>query len=188
MKRNCTSCGGWMDRNQGPLLLSDARLGMIAIPQATYWKCKSCGKMLYPIATARLIEEQSNRRRDEIVRLYPIGEFLNATDTAAVLGISRQALHKHRRISNGFIYQTTLSGKIVYLKQSVDLFKRTGDGRFSLAESAPRVIRYVSHSSLDQSSLAQAFASWSSQSTSTNTEVAYTTRPQLRHSRKAIQI
>ena len=60
---------------------------------------------------------------------------MSAAAAADLLGVSRQALHKHRRIRKGFIYQTELSGKTVYLRESVELFKKTGDGRFSLHSS-----------------------------------------------------
>jgi hypothetical protein len=62
----------------------------------------------------------------------PISAFLSSAETAAVLGISRQALHKHRRISRGFIFQTTFGGSKVYLKESVEHFRKKGDGRFKL--------------------------------------------------------
>ena len=54
-----------------------------------------------------------------------------------MLGVSRQALHKHRRIRRGFIFQTMFDGKIVYLKQSVFQYMKKGDGRFSLLGRLP---------------------------------------------------
>jgi hypothetical protein len=128
----------------GPLLLMDSRLGMIALQRATYWQCASCKAKLYPLETVRQIEQEKRKQREELVRAHSIGEFLNAADTAATLGISRQALHKHHRISNGFIYQTRLSGKTVYLKKSVMLFKEVGDGRFPLAPTVVPQVKYGS--------------------------------------------
>ncbi len=132
MKRVCPKCGSPVSLIKGPLLLSDSRLGMIAIEKAAYWQCSACKTKLYPLETARQIEEEKRKQRDELIRAHSIGEFLNASETAVVLKISRQALHKHHRISNGFIYQTKMSGKTVFLKKSVILFKQTGDGRFQL--------------------------------------------------------
>lgn len=71
---------------------------------------------------------------DEILQSKPLSAFLSAVEAASALGISRQALHKHRRIRRGFIFQTQFEGKTVYLKRSVELFKTTGDGRFLLRQ------------------------------------------------------
>ena len=144
MKRKCPDCGYSMSMTTGPLLVLDSRLGMIAVPRATYWQCATCKAKLYPLETVRQIEEEKRKQKDELIRAHSIGEFLNAADTATILGISRQALHKHHRISNGFIYQTRLSGKTVYLKKSVLLFKQVGDGRFPLMPAAVPNVKYSS--------------------------------------------
>ncbi len=65
----------------------------------------------------------------------PISAFLSSAETATILGISRQALHKHRRISRGFIFKTSFGGNQVYLKKSVKRFLEKADGRFKLITS-----------------------------------------------------
>jgi hypothetical protein len=81
---------------------------------------------------AQAIELERNKRIHEILSQFPISDFANAAETASVLSISRQALHKNRRINRGFIYQTKFCGLTVYLKQSVQQYKKAGDGRFPL--------------------------------------------------------
>jgi len=57
---------------------------------------------------------------------------VTSSEAARILDISRQALHKNRRIKNGFIFHTRFGNGIVYLRKSVELFKETGDGRYPL--------------------------------------------------------
>jgi hypothetical protein len=81
---------------------------------------------------AQAIESQRKARIHELLSQFPIRDFINSADTAAILGISRQALHKNRRINHGFIYQLKFGLLTLYLKQSVYQYKETGDGRFPL--------------------------------------------------------
>jgi hypothetical protein len=84
---------------------------------------------------SRAIETERNNRIQKILIQFPISDFISAGETASILGISRQALHKNRRINHGFIYKTKFSGVTVYLRLSVLMFKKTGDGRFTLYPS-----------------------------------------------------
>lgn len=134
--RPCPNCSGVLSFGESPLLESDPWLGIVAIPNATYWQCDKCQQRLYPLVSVRLIEATKKQRTQELIRSYPLQEFLNAAETAALLGTSRQALHKNRRISHGFIYSASIGGKRFFLRQSVEQFKRTGDGRLDLSQGA----------------------------------------------------
>lgn len=132
----CYECGGQYREIHGDLVIDDEYVGTFLVTAVHYRKCGSCGQVLYPLDTAEAIEKRRSERRDELLQGRPISAFLTASETATTLGISRQALHKHRRIRRGFIYQTAFCGGVVYLEESVNLFKRTGDGRFRLIPSS----------------------------------------------------
>jgi len=129
---NCYECGGTYQIKTDLLEVDDPYVGTIAINGVTYYQCDQCDDILYTEETSRAIEEERNKRIHEILIEFPIGDFISATETTSMLGISRQALHKNRRISHGFIYQTKFAGVVVYLKLSALIFKKTGDGRFPL--------------------------------------------------------
>jgi len=129
---NCLECGGNYIEKSGTYELIDPYVGKIIIEGVTYYQCDKCKDILYSESIAQAIESERNKRIHEILSQFPISDFVNATETASILGISRQALHKNRRINHGFIYQTKFSGLTVYLKQSVQKYKKTGDGRFPL--------------------------------------------------------
>jgi hypothetical protein len=128
----CYECGGNYQKNTGLLNIEDQFIGIISVNNVTYYKCENCGDLLYPEETAKAIEVERNHRIEEILKRYPIKDYLNAAETASLLGVSRQALNKNRRIRHGFIYQIKFGGSTVYLKQSVLQYQATGDGRFKL--------------------------------------------------------
>jgi hypothetical protein len=128
----CNECGGNYKEILDRLEVNDPYVGAIVIQGVSYFKCDSCDDVLYTEEMARAIEAERNRLMQEILNRFPVSDFVNASETASILGISRQALHKHRRINHGFIYQTTFGGNKIFLTKSVLQFKTTGDGRFPL--------------------------------------------------------
>ncbi len=146
---NCYQCGGVYEVKSDSLQIFDFYVGKIEVPNIPYYECTDCHDILYTEEMSRAIEAERNRLIHELLIQFPLANFLNSTQVASMLGISRQALHKHRRIKHGFIYQTKFVGITLYLKQSVLRFKRTGDGRFPLQ---PQVYvhpsKYVKHASI----------------------------------------
>ncbi|MBA4387431.1 MAG: hypothetical protein C0404_05580 [Verrucomicrobia bacterium] len=132
----CNNCGGDSVEVVGTVREKDPRIGEYEIQNAKYFECTSCNVRLYPVETARRLDAERKRVLVSMIRRRPIGEFISAAETAEYLGVTRQALHKHKRVRKGFIYQTEVSGKTVYHRMSVELFKKTGDGRFPLDETA----------------------------------------------------
>ncbi|MBU2054000.1 MAG: hypothetical protein KKC25_03350 [Proteobacteria bacterium] len=122
------------EKRQGPLEIDDRYVGLLKLESADYYECPDCKDRIYPLDTARVIESEREKITGEILQAQPLDAFLSAADTAVQLGISRQALHKNKRIRQGFIYRTSLGGLAVYLKKSVDLYRERGDGRFLLSE------------------------------------------------------
>lgn len=129
---NCLECGGTYQEKSGLLEVVDSYVGTISIKGVPYYECDKCDDLLYTEEMSRAIEAERTKRIHELLSQFPIGDFISATETASMLDISRQALHKHRRINHGFIYQTKFCGFTVYLRQSALQFKNTGDGRFPL--------------------------------------------------------
>jgi hypothetical protein len=145
----CHECGGKYREVDGDLAMNDPYIGAFVVAGVHYYKCDGCGQVLFPLETAEAIEERRSERKDELLKGHPLRDFLTAAETAAALGISRQALHKHRRIRRGFIHQTAFGSGMVYLEESVKRFKDTGDGRFPLS-SSPGLLGAESPSMQDQ--------------------------------------
>ena len=131
----CHKCGKVLVERHGRLEVNDKYIGPYSVDNVVYSECIDCKDRIFPLKTLISLERERERCTDKLVRDYSFDSFVTAREAADFLGISRQALHKHRRIRRGFIYQTKFGGKPVYLRQSVLLFKLTGDGRFPLLKS-----------------------------------------------------
>jgi len=146
---NCYQCGGVYEAKSDSLEIFDFYVGKIEVRNTPYYECRDCHDILYTEEMSRAIETERNRLIHKLLIQFPLADFVNSTEVASMLGISRQALHKHRRIKHGFIYQTKFAGINLYLKKSVLRFKRAGDGRFPLQSHIyMHPPKYVKHSSI----------------------------------------
>jgi hypothetical protein len=128
----CHECGVGYDELHGLLLMNNSILGPYSIDDVDYRECPQCGERLFPSATIKAIEANERKLLEGFLRKLPISDYVKATTAAEMLGISRQAIHKHPRIRRGFVFQINHEGCWWYLKKSVEKYIETGDGRFSL--------------------------------------------------------
>lgn len=140
----CYECGGTYKKHIGSLNLHNKFIGNYEIFNVEYYKCDNCGNLLFPKETTFKIEKKEQERRDSLIKQLPLEEFIFASEAAKILNISRQALHKHRRIRRGFIYSILFGRKKLYHKKSILLFKERGDGRFPLTDEVPsNNVKYI---------------------------------------------
>lgn len=141
---HCLNCDGQFFSETGSLVIDRKLIGRFSVHNIEYRKCKSCGKIRYPASTAKIIEKQENKIIQKLIGKLPIESFVGATTAGRILGISRQAMHKNRRIRRGFIYSIRKEGKLYYNKKSIQLYKDTGDGRFTLhSDTSKTKIKYI---------------------------------------------
>ena len=133
---NCYNCGGTYREITDTLEINDDYVGSIYVEGASYYICENCRDILYTEEMAQAIEKARDNRIQELLGDLPLRNFVSASETASLLKISRQALNKNRRISNGFIYHTKIGNFTVFLRQSVLRFIKTSDGRFPLYSSS----------------------------------------------------
>ena len=132
----CTECGGeYIKHKSAKYRVDDESVGTFYVDNVEFMKCSNCGEVLLSPEAMLKIEKKEASVLDALLQAMPISAFLSSAETATILGISRQALHKHRRISRGFIFQTSFGGYKVYLKESVERFLKKRDGRFKLVAS-----------------------------------------------------
>ncbi len=140
----CYNCGDTLLERAGSLQIPSDTINNYIVDNATYFACPSCNDIILTDETWRKADEKENQIIQQYVGNMPISEFVGASNAASILEMSRQALHKHRRISRGFIYSVKLDGKIFYNLKSLSLFKKIGDGRFTLAnKKQPTAKEYV---------------------------------------------
>lgn len=135
-------CGEYVSYRNARLRVDDDAIGTFFVDGVTYMGCEKCGDNLLAFDEAKKVEAARQAHLDGILKSLPISSFLSAAETATLLGISRQALHKHRRISRGFIYFTDFDGSKVYLRKSVEKFLKKGDGRYILRKADAKPVVY----------------------------------------------
>lgn len=138
----CSSCLNSMKETHGQVVIRDPYLGRIYVNLDEYYLCENCGNRAFPSSALTKIDEARTRLTECYLRTFPLGGFISQKRAAKILGISRQALSKNKRIRNGFIFHTHLGKRPVYLKKSVLLYRKNGDGRFPLAEYDDIAIKY----------------------------------------------
>ena len=130
---NCYECNNdYKKQKNAKYRVDDEFIGTFYVDDVEVMKCGKCGEILLSPESLAKIENEEARILDARLQAMPIRAFLSSAETATILGISRQALHKHRRISRGFIFQTSFGGSKVYLNKSIERFRVHGDGRFKL--------------------------------------------------------
>ena len=131
----CYECGSEYFRFVGPYRVKDEFVGEFIVDGLEYFNCRECGATLLPPRSIEVIEERRRIQLEESVALRPLRDFVSASEAARLLGVTRQAFHKNKRIRAGFIYRTPFGEGFAYLAESVRRFGRTGDGRFPLRPS-----------------------------------------------------
>lgn len=133
---DCISCGVEFSEKKGTLSFSDRIIGEYSVSNVLYYHCSECSEYLFPPETIDKLEKTRAKRTKELIDQLSIRKFVSASEAAELLGISRQAFHKHRHIKRGFIFSTTINEKKYFVRRSVLLFKENGDGRYPLVPSS----------------------------------------------------
>lgn len=129
----CFDCGGTYIPIHGNLLMeNDLSIGNYYIENVDWLACNKCGRKLFSSTTVDTIEAKREERFTHVLHLEPVGAFIGSTEVCKILGVTRQALSKHRRIRRGFIYAVDIGRTRLYHRKSVEQFKNTKDGRFQL--------------------------------------------------------
>lgn len=143
----CCHCGRQMRKKKGYTWNSEF-YGRIILPDAEYWHC-SCGADEISHETHQTLEEITRQRCSELLlqRLHSLDEinhlYLQNKELVKKLGVTRQAIAKNVLLPQK-IYNIILFGQRYYLRESVDLFLQTGDGRFPLHKKTGKKAENIS--------------------------------------------
>jgi len=128
----CDICGVPYVISFGKRRIDDKYAGSFIVDNIECEACPDCGDILLSPESASKIEKIRFSIIKSLLGSLPLKDFVCPTEAATILGISRQALHKSKKINLGLVFHAQLSDKAVYLRKSLELFRDTGDGRFPL--------------------------------------------------------
>lgn len=139
----CHDCLVDFEPQSGNLVLNDPLIGAFIVYNIDYLACPKCGEHLYTIEASQKIDDARKEQEERLIAGLPVGDFVSAHDAMALLGMTKQAFHKHHRIKRGFIYSIKIGGRAFYHKKSVELFRQSKDGRFPLMPTLKASIEYL---------------------------------------------
>ena len=137
MKEKCFDCGHelrWRHR----YTVVDPYVGRITV-HGKYFHCPNCGSDEVPYETLKMVEEVRKEKSEWLlwIRVGSPAEFdrqyISTKEAAAILGASCQTV-AHSTVLRYAIYNLSIYGIRYWLKESVERFRDTGEGRFSLIE------------------------------------------------------
>ena len=137
-RKKCYECGAYM-KIRREYAWENKFLGEFSIScnENEYFYC-SCGDELIALSLLERVEQEEQKRIEQLLlnsvdcdfEKYK-NELIPCNELGRVLGISRQAISKNRRIKT-LIYKVIINNETFYLRESAVLFKKHGDGRFDL--------------------------------------------------------
>ncbi len=146
----CYNCDVQYEKRSGLLTFNNKHIGIFSVDITDYKECPMCGKQLLKKAQAETVEVEASRILNSFISKLDIADFVFASEAQTILGCSRQAFHKNKRIKNGFIHSYKIGDRRVYHKKSVELFKETGDGRFPLYKKTTTTITQLYENELTE--------------------------------------
>ena len=133
----CCDCGKEMLKRNGYSEM-DENVGVIKT-DGEYWECPECGCQLVSGETLQKVDDLRKERTDKL--LWACADspsefsrlFIRVKEVAEIMGISRQAVEKSVFLKD-LVYNITVAGVRYWLKESVERYKKTGNGRFPLVQ------------------------------------------------------
>jgi hypothetical protein len=138
---NCSMCNGNIINIKGNLYFDSKALGKVSVPGIEYSMCENCGDITIDFVNSQLIHKYIEKKENEAISNLPINQFLTLNEAAEILGVTKQAFSKNSRIKRGFIFSIQKGKSQLYLRSSVEAFKKNGkDGRILLNVTNVEVI------------------------------------------------
>ena len=134
----CHECGGSYQSIKGSLQKIDKFIGPFVVKDIEYLECGKCNDRLFDPNAAKKISEAREEAMYRALMKQDIGNFVTGKEVLDLLGFTRQALNQNQKIRQGLLFRLRFSGRIYYLRKSVELFIKTGDGRFPLISAEPK--------------------------------------------------
>jgi hypothetical protein len=137
----CSCCGKQQHKKKGYIWKSEF-YGTISIPGVEYLHCE-CGAEEISNEILKMVEEEQQRLCSRLLlqKLNSIDDinrqYMKNSELVQKLGKTRQAIAKDFLLPRK-IFNIVLFGQRFYLRESVDLFISTGDGRFPLFDECEK--------------------------------------------------
>ena len=129
---NCSLCDAKTRNKKQDYVHKSKIIGEVLVPAIEFRQCQVCGKVtLSPEAKDEVSNYVAEQELNAITTL-PAYDLISAGQAANILQVTKQAFSKNSKFKKGFVYSVMIGAKKAYFRSSIELFKKTGDGRFPI--------------------------------------------------------
>lgn len=129
---NCSLCNAKTRQKREDYFHISKIIGAVLVPAIKFSECLGCGEVtLSPEANDEVSIYVAEQELSAITTL-PANDLISAGQAANILQVTKQAFSKNSKCKKGFVYSIMIGAKKAYFRSSIELFKKTGDGRFPI--------------------------------------------------------
>ncbi len=136
---NCSLCNSKTRHKKKDYVHKSKIIGEVLVPAIELRECRGCGNIKLSSEACDEVRNYVAEQEQNAIATLPADGLISAGQAAAILEVTKQAFSKNSKLKRGFVYSVMIGEKRAYFRSSVELFKKTGDGRFLITGWKPSV-------------------------------------------------
>jgi hypothetical protein len=129
---NCSFCNAKTRNRKEDYFHKSKIIGEVLVPAIEFKECQGCGEVTLSPEAKNEVKIYVAEQELNAISTLPVNDLISAGQAANILGVTKQAFSKNSKFKKGFVYSIMIGAKKAYFRSSIDIFKRTGDGRFPI--------------------------------------------------------
>ena len=130
----CCKCKKPVKKVKKNIVINNFCVGEVVIPNADFSECECGEHRQLPVTLCLQADKIAKTIFNNWIIDQPLKDFISSKEACNILKITSRELNKSRgKIRRGFIYYTKFGNYFMYLKKSVELFVKRGNGRFLIS-------------------------------------------------------
>jgi hypothetical protein len=129
---NCSLCNAKTRDKKEDYFHKSKIIGEVLVPAIEFRECQGCGEVTLSPRTHNEVNNYVAEQERNAIATLRANDLISAGQAASILAVTKQAFSKNSKVKMGFVYSLMIGAKKAYFRSSIELFKRTGDGRFPI--------------------------------------------------------
>ncbi|MEE4166519.1 MAG: hypothetical protein V2I35_11020, partial [Desulfocapsaceae bacterium] len=136
---NCSLCNSKTRHKKQDYVHTSNIIGEVLVPAIELTECRGCGHVKLSSEACDEVRNFVAEQEQKAITTLPANGLISAGQAAGILQVTKQAFSKNSKLKKGFVYSVMIGEKRAYFRSSVELFKKTGDGRFPITRWNPSI-------------------------------------------------
>ena len=129
---NCSLCNAKTRNKKEDYVHKSKIIGEVLVPAIELKECQGCGEVTLSPKANNEVNNYVAEQELNAINTLPANDLISAGQAASILQVTKQAFSKNSKFKKGFVYSIMIGAKKAYFRSSIELFRRTGDGRFPI--------------------------------------------------------